>query len=77
MKVYNTLTRQKEEFIPREAGTVKKALKSPQCGDFLQVLVLHRRRRFVRHRKKKAGVCLENMGFSADVGAGIRCVFER
>ena len=32
---------------------VKKALKSPQCGDFLQVLVLRHRRRFVRHRKKK------------------------
>ena len=56
---------------------VKKALKSPQCGDFLQVLVLYRRRRFVRHRKKKAGVCLENMGFFADVGAGIKEFFWR
>ena len=54
---------------------VKKALKSPQCGDFLQVLVLRRRRRFVSQRKKKAGVCLENIGFSTGVGAGIKCVF--
>lgn len=52
--------------------TVKKALKSPQCGDFLQVLVLRRRCRFVRHRKEKVRVCLENMGFCADVGAGIK-----
>ncbi len=56
---------------------VKKALKSPQCGDFLQVLVLHHRRRFVRHRKKKEGVFLENIGFSTDVGIGIKCVFGR
>lgn len=56
---------------------VKKALKSPQCGDFLQVLVLCRRRRFVRHRKKKVSVCLENMGFSTDVGTGIKGVFGR
>ena len=41
------------------------------------MLVLRRRRRFVRHRKKKAGVCLENMGFSADVGAGIKEFFWR
>ena len=37
MKVYNTLTRQKEEFIPREEGKVKMYVCGPTVYDSISV----------------------------------------
>ena len=37
MKVYNTLTRQKEEFIPREAGKVKMYVCGPTVYDYIHI----------------------------------------
>ena len=37
MKVYNTLTRQKEEFIPREEGKVKMYVCGPTVYDYIHI----------------------------------------
>ncbi len=37
MKVYNTLTRQKEEFIPQQEGKVKMYVCGPTVYDYIHI----------------------------------------
>lgn len=55
MKVYNTLTRQKEEFIPREEGKVKMYVCGPTVYDYIHI---GNARPYVvfEHRKKIPGI---------------------